>query len=144
MRLSKPLEAKASNCDLMKFLLDTCTFLWIASGSTRLSKKAEAIFVDKGNQLYLSAASVWEIGVKYGAGRLSLATKPSIFIPTVREASEIDTLGIDEESALHAGSLPLLHTDPFDRMLIAQSIVHGMTILTPDRHIEQYAVRVLW
>jgi len=51
---------------------------------------------------------------------------------------------MDEESALHAGRLPELHWDPFDRMLVAQAIVHGMTILTPDPEIEQYAVRVLW
>ena len=62
----------------------------------------------------------------------------------LREASGIMPLGMDEESALQAGKLPNLHADPFDRMLVAQAIVHGMTILTPDPEIEQYAVRVLW
>jgi PIN domain nuclease of toxin-antitoxin system len=65
-------------------------------------------------------------------------------VPTVRETSGIVALDIDEESALLAGKLPDLHSDPFDRMLVAQAIVHGMTILTPDPEIEQYAVRVLW
>ena len=65
-------------------------------------------------------------------------------MPKVRNASGIESLEIDEESALHAGRLPGLHSDPFDRMLVAQAIVHGMTILTPDQEIEQYAVRVLW
>jgi PIN domain nuclease of toxin-antitoxin system len=92
----------------------------------------------------LSAASAWEIAIKYATGRLSLSEKPDVFIPRVREESSIEPLEIDEESALHAGRLPVLHSDPFDRMLVAQAIVHGMTILTPDPEIERYGVRVLW
>jgi len=63
---------------------------------------------------------------------------------TVPGAFRIERLEIDEESALHAGRLPGFHSDPFDRMLVAQAIVHGMTILTPDPEIVHYAVRVLW
>jgi PIN domain nuclease of toxin-antitoxin system len=128
----------------MKLLVDTCTFLWIASASPRLGKTAAAAFLDRNNESYLSAASAWEIGIKYGIGRLPLPERPDIFVPRIREASGITSLEIDEESALHAGRLPGLHADPFDRMLIAHAIVHGMTILTPDPEIEQYAVRVLW
>ena len=128
----------------MKLLLDTCTFLWIADESPRLSKTATAVFADRSNESFLSAASAWEIAIKYALGRLSLRERPDIFIPAVREQSGIASLDIDEESALHAGRLPALHADPFDRMLIAQSIVRGMTILTPDPQIQQYAVRVLW
>lgn len=128
----------------MKLLIDTCTFLWIASGSPRLSASAAASFLDRENERYLSAASAWEIAIKHAVGRLPLPEKPDIFVPKIREASGIEALAIDEESALHAGRLPGLHTDPFDRMLVAQAIVHGMTILTPDPEIEQYAARVLW
>jgi PIN domain nuclease of toxin-antitoxin system len=128
----------------MKVLIDTCTFLWIASASPRLSKTAAAIFLDANNERYLSAVSAWEIGIKHAIGRLPLPARPDIFVSKIREASGIVSLDIDEESALHAGRLPGLHADPFDRMLVAQAIVHGMTILTPDPEIEQYAVRVLW
>ena len=128
----------------MKLLVDTCTFLWIASDSPRLSKTAASVFLDRNNERYLSAASAWEIGIKHATGRLPLPGRPDIFVPTVRDASGIASLEIDEESALHAGRLPGLHADPFDRMLVAQAIVHGMTILTPDPEIEKYAVRVLW
>ena len=128
----------------MKILVDTCTFLWIVSESPRLSKTATAVFLDRNNERYLSTASAWEIGIKNAAGRLPLPERPDIFIPKIREASGIASLDIDEESALLAGRLPGLHSDPFDRMLVAQAIVHGMTILTPDQEIEQYAVRVLW
>jgi PIN domain nuclease of toxin-antitoxin system len=126
----------------MKVLVATCTFLWIASESPRLSKTAAAIFLDRNHERYLSAASAWEIGIKYALGRLPLPARPDSFVPKVRDASGIVTLDIDEESALQAGRLPSLHADPFDRMLVAQAIVHG--ILTPDQEIEQYAVRVMW
>jgi PIN domain nuclease of toxin-antitoxin system len=128
----------------MKVLVDTCTFLWIVSESARLTKTASTVFLDRSNERYLSTASAWEIGIKHALGRLPLPQRPDVFIPMVREASGIASLEIDEESALQAGKLPSLHSDPFDRMLVAQAIVHGMTILTPDPEIEQYAVRVLW
>ncbi len=128
----------------MKILLDTCAFLWFAFDSPRLSKHASEVFLDESNELYLSAASVWEISIKHAGGKLSLGQRPDIFIPKARDANAIATLDIDEESALHAGRLPALHADPFDRMLIAQAVVHGMTILTPDPLIERYAVRVRW
>lgn len=128
----------------MKLLVDTCTFLWIAAESPRLSKTAAKVFLDQNNERYLSSASAWEIGIKHAAGRLPLPERPDIFVPMIREASGIESLEVDEESALHAGRLPELHSDPFDRMLVAQAIVHGMTILTPDPDIERYAVRVLW
>jgi PIN domain nuclease of toxin-antitoxin system len=128
----------------VKLLIDTCTFLWIASDSPRLSKTAASAFLDRNNERYLSAASAWEIAIKYAIGHLPLPERPDVFVPRVRDASGIEALAIDEESALHAGRLPRLHADPFDRILIAQAVVHGMTILTPDPQIEQYAVRVLW
>jgi PIN domain nuclease of toxin-antitoxin system len=128
----------------MKVLLDTCAFLWIASGSSRLSKTAAGVFLDRDNQRYLSAASTWEIAIKHAVGRLPLPERPDVFVPKIRDRSGIASLDIDEESALRAGRLPGLHSDPFDRMLVAQAIVHGLTILTPDSQIEQYGVRVLW
>jgi PIN domain nuclease of toxin-antitoxin system len=128
----------------VKLLVDTCTFLWIANGSPALSKTAAAIFLNPDNERYLSAASAWEIGIKYATGRLPLPERPDVFLPRVRETSGILSLSVDEESALHASRLPGFHADPFDRILVAQAIVHGMAILTPDEQIERYAVRVLW
>ena len=85
----------------------------------------------------MNIASAWEIGIPYAAGRLPLPERPAIFVPKLREARGIGSLEVDEESALLAGRLPALHSDPFDRMLIAQAIVHGMTILSPDPEILQ-------
>jgi PIN domain nuclease of toxin-antitoxin system len=128
----------------MKLLLDTCTFLWLAGGSAKISKAAIEAFLNPGNERYLSAASAWEIAVKHALGRLPLPGRPEVYIPRIREKSGIDTLPIDEESALYTSRLPKLHTDPFDRILVAQAVVQGMVILTPDEAIAQYAARVLW
>ena len=96
------------------------------------------------NAVYLSAASAWEIGIKHANRKIQLADKPERLVPAQRSAHGIAALPVDEESALHAARLPFLHRDPFDRFLIGQAIVHGMTILTPDRLIAQYSVRVVW
>ena len=128
----------------MKLLLDTCTFLWAVDGSDRLSARARSLYVSPDNEVYLSAASAWEIGVKYSIRRLQLAEPPALFVPAQRDAHGISALPIDEESALHGARLPFLHRDPFDRFLVGQAIVHGMTILTPDPLIAQYPARVMW
>lgn len=128
----------------MKLLLDTCTFLWMVDQYEKLSARALELVRSPDNELYLSAASAWEVGTKYATGRLSLNEPPDLYVPTQREAHGIQTLPIDEESALHTGRLPRLHRDPFDRMLVAQAIVHGMTIVTPDPIVRQYPARTTW
>ena len=128
----------------MKLLLDTCTFLWIVDQRERVPDRVVHLYQSAENEVYLSVASAWEIAAKHAAGRLSLAATPERFVPEQREAHGILSLPIDEESALHTSRLPLLHRDPFDRILVGAAIVHGMTILTSDRLITQYPARTLW
>ena len=128
----------------MKVLLDTCTFLWIITGARHVPHRVVELFQSPDNEIFLSAASAWEISVKHGLGKLRLPEPPERFVPTARATYGVATLAIDEESALHASKLPLLHRDPFDRILISQSIVHGMAILTPDPLITQYPARTMW
>lgn len=128
----------------MKLLLDTCTFLWIAINAPQLSARARVLFVDPANEVYLSAVSAWEIGVKHQLGTLPLPEPPDRFVPRNREAHGIDALSFDEAAALQAARLPALHRDPFDRALVGQAVVHGLAILTPDPAIGQYAVRSAW
>ena len=127
----------------MKLLLDTCTFLWLAGGH-ELSPTATAAIRDPSNDVYLSAVSVWEIVAKYRSGRLPLPEPPDRLIAAERAVRGVDALPFDEESALQALRLPLLHRDPFDRMLIAQAIATSSTLVTPDPLVTQYPVRVIW
>jgi PIN domain nuclease of toxin-antitoxin system len=127
----------------VRLLLDTCTFLWLASGDA-VSTPAAAAIADPHNDVLLSAVSVWEIVTKYQSGKLPLPEPPALLIPTERTLRGIDELPFDETSALYGIRLPPLHRDPFDRMLIAQAVAHGLAIVTPDPLITQYPVRVLW
>ena len=128
----------------MKLLLDTCTFLWIVADAPALSRRARDLFQAADTEVSLSAASAWEIAVKHGLGRLPLPEAPDPFVREMREAHGIASLPIDEESALHVSRLPPLHADRFDRILVSQAIVHGLTILTPDALIAQYPGRTTW
>ena len=128
----------------MRLLLDTCTFLWIVGGAKDLSPAAKRAFADPANEAFLSAVSGWEIAVKYRLGRLPLPMPPDEFVPAQRRAHGLEPLPVDEESALHVAKVPDLHKDPFDRMLVAQAIVGGLVLLTPDDQIREYPVRTLW
>ncbi len=128
----------------MKLLLDTCTFLWALSGVPPLPQRVADLVRNPDNDVFLSAASAWEIAIKHAAGKLTLPEHPERYVPTMRDERGFTALAIDEESALHASRLPSLHRDPFDRLLVSQAIVHGMTILTSDRLITQYPARTLW
>ena len=128
----------------MRLLLDTCTFLWAISGASDLSARARELVADSDNEVFLSSVSGWEIAVKHALGRLPLPASPDRFVPEQRARHGIDPLPLDEESALHVVRLPPLHRDPFDRMLVSQAIVHGLTLVGPDPLIAQYPLRTTW
>ena len=128
----------------MRLLLDTCTFLWALSGEPPLPVRVADMVQDPGNDVFLSAASAWEIAIKYAVGKLKLPADPARFVPAMRAERGFTALAVDEESALHIAKLPALHGDPFDRLLVAQAIVHGMTILTPDPILARYPARTMW
>ena len=127
----------------MKILLDTCAFLWIASDAPELTPAARHLFLTA-EEVWLSAASCQEIVVKYQLGKLPLPEAPARYIPRVRNAHGIAALPIDETDALHLSTLPSIHRDPFDRLLVSQSICRGLVILTPDPLIHAYPVRWEW
>ncbi len=128
----------------LRALLDTCTFLWLLTDAKELSVVARDIVKDPECEVFLSVASVWEIATKYQLKKLPLPAPPARYIPKCRERLGIDSLPIEEAAALAQSQLPPLHRDPFDRILIAQAIVHGLTILTPDEHIRKYPVVTMW
>jgi PIN domain nuclease of toxin-antitoxin system len=128
----------------VNILLDTCTFLCLAFGSDGLSETAKKIFAEPENEVYLSAASCWEISVKCSLGRLMLPELPGKFIPEQRLLHSINPLAISEAATSHLPKLPPYHKDPFDRILICQAIEHSLVLLTPDSLISQYPLHTLW
>ena len=128
----------------MRLLLDTCTFLWLAADSPRLSETARTYCRDPGNEVYLSSVSAWEIAIKYRLGRLELPERPDRYVASRRHWLQLQALEFAEDSAVHDVLLPDHHRDPFDRALVSQAILNGSTIVTPDAMIARYPAPILW
>ncbi|MBD1834121.1 type II toxin-antitoxin system VapC family toxin [Cyanobacteria bacterium FACHB-472] len=127
----------------MKLLLDTHVFLWFISGDRRLSSDLRDSIRDSDNEVYLSVVSVWEAIIKYQLGKLPLPEPPETYLPKQRDLHLIASLHLDENSVAQLANLPLLHRDPFDRILICQAVEHGLTIATADAAIRAYSVSVI-
>lgn len=128
----------------MNLLLDTCTFLWLIVESPELSSRARTLIRDPSHDVALSAVSTWEIALKYGLGRIQLPAPADRFIIEMRQKHEIRSLDLTEEASLQEPKLPGIHRDPFDRMLVCQAIIHGLTLITPDKVIQSYPARTAW
>ena len=128
----------------MKLLVDTCTFLWLATDDPGLSPSARAACRASENAVFLSSLSAWEIAIKHRLGRLPLPEPPGRYVVSRREWLQLQPLAFDEGCAAHDALLPPHHADPFDRGLVSQAILHGMTIVTPDAEIARYPAPILW
>ncbi len=127
----------------MKVLLDTHAFLWFVNDDPQLSLAAKTL-MESEVDLLLSVASLWEISIKVGIGKLDLPKLFDVFIPEQLEINEIELLPIELRHLTPLTSLPLHHRDPFDRLLISQSLVEELTILSADKIFDRYAVSRSW
>lgn len=128
----------------MRLLLDTVTFLWAVEDSPRFSADARRAIADPANVLVFSAASAWEIAIKARIGSLSIAGEPGAFIREQVETWRLEQLAISIVHAAATAGLPMHHRDPFDRMLVAQAKVEGLTLVSNDPLLERYDVPILW
>jgi PIN domain nuclease of toxin-antitoxin system len=128
----------------MRLLVDTCTFLWLAADDSRLSETARAVCRESSNDVFFSALSAWEIAIKHRIGRLPLPLPPDQYVKSRRQWLRLEPLPFDEGAAAHDARLPALHRDPFDRGLVSQAILQGLTIVTPDEMIAAYPAPTLW
>ena len=128
----------------MRLLLDTCTFYWGILDSPLLSTDAAKAITDPGNEAMVSPVSVWELLVKHALGRLSLPKDPGRFLAEQRAAHRLLTLSLEEQAVLQLPRLPVLHKDPFYRMLVCQAIADGCILVTPDPLVRQYPIRTMW
>ena len=128
----------------MKVLLDTHAFLWLISGDDRLSETAQKTFLNPGNILFFSAASLWEICIKMSLGKLSLKSGWLKTIEDEMKINAIQWLSIEMTHCVKLINLPFHHRDPFDRMLVAQAIVDDMQLLSRDTRLSSYEIKCIW
>lgn len=122
----------------MNILLDTHIFLWFITKNKQLSDRCIDAISNQDNEIYLSVVSVWEATIKYQLGKLSLPESPEIYLPQQRERHLISSLSIAETTITQLAKLPPLHNDPFDRLLLGQSLEHDLIIMTEDKAILSY------
>ena len=124
----------------MKLLLDTHSFIWYVTADPKLPAAHLAAIRDEANEVFLSVVSVWEAVIKHQLNKLPLPGPPAVWLPEQRRLHNITTLNMGEETIPHLAALPPIHRDPFDRMLIAQTLQHGMTLVTVDGDVLAYPV----
>lgn len=127
----------------MRVLVDTQVWLWALVADARLGTKARALLASPKNEPLFSAASAWEIAIKYRIGRLSLPDEPERFIPARLARDRFGSLPIDVRHAARVSSLPDHHRDPFDRLLVAQAQIEDLPLLTADRTLSRYDITII-
>ena len=128
----------------MKYLLDTMVWLWSVGPSKTIGTAGLEILASREEEIYLSAASSWEIAIKTRLGKFQLPEPPGRYVPKRLVEQGIRSLPINQDHGLKVYDLPLHHSDPFDRIIIAQAIVEEMVVLTSDRVFEKYPIDVVW
>jgi len=125
----------------MKLLLDTNILLWAAAGT--LPTTASKHILDESNELFFSSANIWEVVIKHGLNRPDFIADPNLLHVALLENGYVQ-IPIEAKHTLLTGTLPMIHKDPFDRILIAQSISEGMSLLTTDEIIAEYPAPIIY
>ncbi|MFO7885046.1 MAG: type II toxin-antitoxin system VapC family toxin [Desulfobacteraceae bacterium] len=128
----------------MRILLDTSTFIWFIGGNKKLSGKAREIIENYENELYMSVASLWEMAIKTGIGKLELSAPFDKLIPMEIKNNEINIIQIELPHLYKMMEQPLHHRDPFDRLIIAQSIIEQLPIIGCDKMFKFYDTDIIW
>ncbi len=131
----------------MNLLLDSHTLLWLMEASPSLSVTAAALIADPANRLYLSMASIWEIGIKVGLRKMGLTVPFATFLTTAVNGYGLAVLPITTHDCISYEALPFpdpKHRDPFDRMIVIHGLRHKLSVLGNDRAFDLYGVQRLW
>jgi PIN domain nuclease of toxin-antitoxin system len=127
----------------MKLLLDTHIFIWWADQPEKLSPAALSALEDETNELLLSVASIWEMQIKIQLGKLKLSLPLKELVKNQQETNDLTVSPVALTHVLALDALPFHHKDPFDRLLIAQGILEGLTVVTADSQFSAYSVKLL-
>jgi len=129
---------------MASYLLDTCVALWHFEGSSCISADLREVLTDPANDLFLSDVSLLEVVIKYRIGKLDLPKPPSRLILPLARKHMMERLVLAAADIFRLETLPLLHRDPFDRLLICQALENRLELVTPDSLVNQYDVPCLW
>ena len=128
----------------MALLLDTHTVLWYAFGTSNLSSLARTLIDDPAEEKYLSIASPWEVGIKVSSGKLAVAQPVDIFFADQMRRLSLHLLPVSLAHVARVATLPFHHRDPFDRMLVAQSLAENIAIVSADAALDAYGITRFW
>ena len=128
----------------MKLLVDTHVFLWLQTEPERLRAETRTLLASTANDVFLSVASVWEMAIKAGLGKLRLPQAVETFVPAQMQLNGIGQLAIEFRHAARVEGLPPHHADRFDRLLVAQALTEGVPIISADQAFDAYGVQRIW
>jgi PIN domain nuclease of toxin-antitoxin system len=127
----------------VRLLVDTHVWLWLQTAPEQIERATLDQLADESNDVYLSAASGWEIAIKYRLGKIALPQSPEVYVPDRMRTSGTTPLAVEHAHALRVATLPAHHRDPFDRLLVAQSQLLGMALVTSDEQLSVYDVELI-
>ena len=127
----------------MKYLLDTHAIIWLIDESSKMPQKIKDIIINSENQIFISSVSLWEIALKVNLNKLNLNMGLNKLLSSIKR-SEITVIQIEDTYLQILSSLPFIHKDPFDRLIIASAITEDLTIITTDENIKKYNVSWIW
>jgi PIN domain nuclease of toxin-antitoxin system len=128
----------------MRVLLDTHAWLWSVDEVSKLSQNARALLADPAHEIFVSAASVWEIAIKVAIGKFHLPAAPKYYIPATMLRQGVRELPITSQHAIQVATLPLHHKDLFDRLIVAQAQVEQIPLVTSDPLFRRYDIETIW
>ncbi len=133
----------SNSSDITRLLLDTNAFLYFINNDSALSETAKS-FLESEVDLLISAASLWEIAIKFSIGKLTLPDSFGSFIPSQIQQNDIEILSVTLPHLDKVSALPFHHKDPFDRLIIAQSVVESFPIISSDAIFDSYGIKRIW
>jgi PIN domain nuclease of toxin-antitoxin system len=128
----------------MRILLDSHALLWFVEDDPQMPESIKQIIENDENEKYLSIATIWELSIKYGLGKLQLSQPVKTYIPLAMKRNGLILLRISARHALRVSELPHHHKDPFDRLLVAQSLLESMPLVSADAILDAYGISRLW